>query len=364
MAELEHGGANAEGPRTPGATAEVRAALLRLRRASGLPVAFGGLLVDGTRLRIGELSGASTGSLAGLSVTTGNGLGGKALALSRPVTVTDYPASRTISHEYDGAVAAEGLRAVLAVPVIVGRQVRGVLYGALRQPVPLGDRTLHAAMGAARELERTLAVRDEAQRLLAEGRTGTAPTAGPAGAGASGAFAGPGGAADAAGAGAGALGGPGGPGGPGLLGGPGGPDGFGGPGPGGPGDRDGAGGVMSGAAWERVREAHARLRALAPRVADPELRDEVLAVCERLAEAGSAEPAAAHRGAPGGTGLAPRELDVLACVAAGATNADAAERLGVRPETVKAYLRSAMRRLGAHSRLEAVVAARRAGLLP
>ncbi|WP_327191793.1 LuxR C-terminal-related transcriptional regulator [Streptomyces xinghaiensis] len=362
MAELEHGGANAEGPRTPGATAEVRAALLRLRRASGLPVAFGGLLVDGTRLRIGELSGASTGSLAGLSVTTGNGLGGKALALSRPVTVTDYPASRTISHEYDGAVAAEGLRAVLAVPVIVGRQVRGVLYGALRQPVPLGDRTLHAAMGAARELERTLAVRDEAQRLLARGRTGTARAAGPAGAGAAGVFAGPGGAADAAGAGAGALGGPGGPGGSGL-GGPGGPDGFGGPGD--AGDPDGAGGVMSGAAWERVREAHARLRALAPRVADPELRDEVLAVCERLAEAGSAEPAAAdRRGAPGGTGLAPRELDVLACVAAGATNADAAERLGVRPETVKAYLRSAMRRLGAHSRLEAVVAARRAGLLP
>nr|WP_037681666.1 LuxR C-terminal-related transcriptional regulator [Streptomyces albus] len=330
--------------------------MLRLRRASGLPVAFGGLLVDSTRLRIGELSGAATDSLQGLSVTTGNGLGGKALALSRPVTVTDYPASRTISHEYDGAVTAEGLRAVLAVPVIVGRQVRGVLYGALRRPVPLGDRTLHAAMGVARELERTLAVRDEAQRLLAERRTGAA--------GAAGAFAGPG-AGDGmpggmrGGTPGGASGTSGRPGSPGDRRAPG------GPGPaGGPGDAGGTGGAMSGAAWERVREAHARLRALAPRVADPELRDEVLAVCERLAEAGSADPGAGGRGAPGGTGLAPRELDVLACVAAGATNADAAERLGVRPETVKAYLRSAMRRLGAHSRLEAVVAARRAGLLP
>ncbi|NJQ03843.1 helix-turn-helix transcriptional regulator [Streptomyces sp. PLAI1-29] len=128
-------------------------------------------------------------------------------------------------------------------------------------------------------------------------------------------------------------------------------------GPGGP------GGPMAVAAWERVREAHARLRALAPRLADPGLRDEVLAVCEQLAEAGPDGPAPPG---PAGriTGLAPRELDVLACVAAGATNADAAHRLGVRPETVKAYLRSAMRRLGAHSRLEAVVAARRAGLLP
>jgi DNA-binding CsgD family transcriptional regulator len=57
-------------------------------------------------------------------------------------------------------------------------------------------------------------------------------------------------------------------------------------------------------------------------------------------------------------------VDVLACVAAGATNGGAAARLGLRPETVKGYLRSAMRKLGAHTRLEAVVAARRAGLLP
>jgi LuxR family transcriptional regulator, regulator of acetate metabolism len=62
--------------------------------------------------------------------------------------------------------------------------------------------------------------------------------------------------------------------------------------------------------------------------------------------------------------LAPREVDVIACVASGATNAVAGERLGLRPETVKSYLRSAMRKLGAHTRLEAVVAARRAGLLP
>ncbi|MBQ0986829.1 helix-turn-helix transcriptional regulator [Streptomyces sp. F63] len=215
-------------------------------------------------------------------------------------------------------------------------------------------------MGAARELERTLAVRDEAQRLLAEGRAGAA-----------GAFAG--GTAGVAGGASGAPDGvrapggmPGGPGGMGAVAVPGASRAPGAPAlaAGDPGDRGTRGGAMPGAAWERVREAHARLRALAPRVADPELREEVLAVCERLAEAGSAEPWAERHQAPGGPGLAPRELDVLACVAAGATNADAAQRLGVRPETVKAYLRSAMRRLGAHSRLEAVVAARRAGLLP
>ncbi|MGI5193838.1 response regulator transcription factor [Streptomyces sp. CA-288835] len=266
---------------------EMRGALIRLRRATGLPVAFGGLVEpDRGQMRISELNGNRTTALSGLAVTSGNGLGGKTVALARPCAVTDYSLSRQISHEYDAAVAAEGLRSVLAVPVVVRRRVRGVLYGALRTAQPLGDRTLTAAVEAARDVEQSLVVRDEAQGLLAAAREPEA-----------------------------------------------------------------------GAAWEQVREAHGALRALAPRVADPELRAELLAVCDTLAEA----PAPV---ADGGVRITPRELDVLVCVAGGATNAVAAERLGLRPETVKAYLRSAMRKLEAHTRLEAVVAARRAGLLP
>lgn len=277
-----------------GEAAELRAALLRMRRTSGLPVAFGGLLPEPRRLRITELSGTATASLQGLTVTTGNGLGGKTIALSRPLAVTDYSTSRVISHEYDAAVAAEGLRSVLAVPVVVRRRVRGVLYGALRHPLALGDRPVSAAVEAARELEQSLVVRDEADRLLSTCRQ---PTAGDP------------------------------------------------------------------AAWEEVREAHGELRALAGRVADPLLRQELLAACGRLA---AATGAAGGRRSPTGqpVALSSRELDVLACVASGATNAAAADRLGLRPETVKSYLRSAMRKLGAHTRLEAVVAARRAGLLP
>ncbi|MGW7412421.1 response regulator transcription factor [Streptomyces sp. NPDC054863] len=269
----------------------MRSALLRLRRATGLPVAFGGLLRDPRELRIGELSGAATQALQGLRISTGIGLGGKAVALSRPCAVTEYLSSRHISHEYDAAVTAEGLRSVLAVPVIVRRRVRGVLYGALRTPLPLGDRVATAVLDAAREVEQSLAVRDEVRRLLEVTRE---PRIGPG-------------------------------------------------------------------AWEEVREAHAELRALAPRVMDPLLRGELLAVCGKLASSWQpAEPPERdHR-----ISLTPRETDVLACVASGATNAAAGERLGLRPETVKGYLRTAMRKLGAHTRLEAVVAARRAGLLP
>ncbi|MFF7852951.1 LuxR C-terminal-related transcriptional regulator [Streptomyces sp. NPDC007904] len=269
---------------------EIRGALARLRRATGLPVAFGGLVEPGRRhVRISELSGTATPALRALAVTSGNGLGGKAVALARPCAVTDYSVSRQISHEYDLAVAAEGLRAVLAVPVVVRRRVRGVLYGALRAAQPLGDRTLGLAVQAARDVEQALVVREEAGELLAAAR----PEPDPA----------------------------------------------------------------SGVARERMREAHAALRALAPRIADPALRAELLGACALLTTGAGTAPSAAVR-------LTPREVDVLACVAAGATNAVAAERLGVTAETVKGYLRAAMRKLGARTRGEAVVAARRAGWLP
>lgn len=105
---------------------EIRRALVRLRRTTGLPVAFGGLVESGRpQIRISELSGTATTSLLALAVTSGNGLGGRTVALARPCAVADYPQSRQISHEYDAAVAAEGLRSVLAVPVVVRRRVRG-----------------------------------------------------------------------------------------------------------------------------------------------------------------------------------------------------------------------------------------------
>ncbi|SDJ60458.1 helix-turn-helix domain-containing protein [Streptomyces indicus] len=281
----------------------LRSALVRLRRDTGLPVALGGLLHDRLksppapgsqrgRLRIDEVSGTYSSALQGIGIATGSGLGGKTVALSRPCAVVDYQEARHISHEYDAVVAAEGLRSVLAVPVIVRRQVRGVLYGALRAPRPMGERILTAAVAAARDVEQALVVREEAQALLMAARE---PAVG----------------ADA---------------------------------------------------WERVREAHSALRALAPKLDDPLLRAELEAVYGTLASAADSS-VRAGRPAPE-VRLAPREVDVLACVALGATNAAAAERLGLGAETVKGYLRSAMRKLGARSRWEAVVAARRAGLLP
>jgi DNA-binding CsgD family transcriptional regulator len=108
--------------------------------------------------------------------------------------------------------------------------------------------------------------------------------------------------------------------------------------------------------WEQVREAHAELRSIARQVADPDLRRRLEGVCERLTRPDSQHVA--------GSPLSPRELDVLALIAVGCGNAEVAQRLGLLPETVKSYLRNAMSKLGTHSRMETVVAARRGGYLP
>lgn len=288
-------------------TDEIRKALPTLRRGTGLPVVFGGAVgepVDGIRsLRITELMGTNTDSLRGLAVRSGFGLGGKAIQLGRPACVGDYSTAESITHEYDTHVSAESICTILAVPVIVRRQVRGVLYAAIRQRVALGDRPLIAAVTVARDVEQDLAVRDEAHRSIAELQRVAAQ---PASAGA---------------------------------------------------DSTGSDSVR----LEELRHLHAELRGLADRITDKEVRDRMLVACARLAATAASSSLAPDEPRPS---LSPRELDVLSCVAIGCTNASTAHQLGLLPETVKSYLRSAMRKLGSHTRLEAVATARRYGLLP
>jgi DNA-binding NarL/FixJ family response regulator len=61
--------------------------------------------------------------------------------------------------------------------------------------------------------------------------------------------------------------------------------------------------------------------------------------------------------------LSPRERAALELIAAGATNREAAEKLGVEPETVKTLLARAFRKLGARRRAEAVANAKALGIL-
>lgn len=105
----------------------------------------------------------------------------------------------------------------------------------------------------------------------------------------------------------------------------------------------------------RVRELHAELRAIIATTTEPAVRRRLSALITRLSE-----PAVT----PSALELTPRELDVLAMVALGCANGEAAERLGLTLQTTKSYLKSAMSKLDSHTRGEAVHAAHRAGVLP
>jgi DNA-binding CsgD family transcriptional regulator len=64
-----------------------------------------------------------------------------------------------------------------------------------------------------------------------------------------------------------------------------------------------------------------------------------------------------------GPELTPRQRETLRLLAAGYSTQETAERLGVAAETARNHIRAILRRLDVHTRLEAVVAARRLGLL-
>ena len=267
----------------------LRAELRRVAEESGMPLTFGGEGHDDTLL-LTEFFGARTGGMRGLAVLPSAGLGGATVVARRPMSVADYRRAATITHDYDGPVLQEGIKSILAVPVVVEGRSRAVLYGAYRAAAPIGDRTAELMIASARRLSRELHIRDEVDRRL---RLRDAHLAGMS-----------------------------------------------------------AGRV----ATEEVREVHAQLRRLAAEPsAPPALAAQMRVLAERLARGRSGGPAVA---------LSPRELDVLAQVALGCSNAEAAKRLSLKPETVKSYLHSATVKLGAHTRHEAVAKARRARLLP
>jgi DNA-binding CsgD family transcriptional regulator len=248
--------------------------LTRLRTVTGLPIVLGGTARRGSggwRLVLDRLEGNSGDSLRGLVVQSGKGLGGCVLRSRTPLRVNDYAATMAITHEYDHAVRQEGLTSVFAVPVLVRGDIGAVLYGAVREGGPIGDRTVRSALVVAAQLQR-----DVENRL----RRGPA---------------------------------------------------------------------------RRSREALAELTALIRDTTDPVLR----ARLERIRADLSGAPVRLEVT----PSLAPREIDVLRLAEVGANNLEIAAQLGLSLETVKAYLRSAMRRLEVHNRTAAAHRARLTGLL-
>ncbi|GLY31939.1 LuxR family transcriptional regulator [Kineosporia sp. NBRC 101731] len=120
-----------------------------------------------------------------------------------------------------------------------------------------------------------------------------------------------------------------------------------------------------------TRRMFAQLRCLAGATSDPEakrhLQQKASLLLEGLSPSGlssssTSRPRRSRVVYP--QHLTGREVDVLAVVGVGATNSEAAERLGVTTETVKGYLRTAMHKLQATNRYSAVQSARQQRFIP
>lgn len=151
---------------TVGSEADLVAQAVRdLTRRTRFPVAFGGLL-DSGEVPVTAIVGSRTRSLEGLRVQPRRGLGGRAMTELRPRMTHDYGASRQITHDYDGFILGEGLRTLLAIPVIVSGRPRGVLYAGAWEMPPAGGVTTAPALQIADALAAELRIREEVERRL------------------------------------------------------------------------------------------------------------------------------------------------------------------------------------------------------
>lgn len=140
-------------------------AVQQARLQSGLPVAFAGR-VDRGCIRISDMAGNRTASLHRLALAPDTGLGGRALTFGRPVSVSDYARAKAITHQYDAAVAHEGLRAIVAVPIGVRDDVVAVIYAGARSAIRLGDRVVDSLVAIGRDMARDLGRQAEQRRQI------------------------------------------------------------------------------------------------------------------------------------------------------------------------------------------------------
>ncbi|MFE3002771.1 response regulator transcription factor [Nocardia sp. NPDC059246] len=241
-------------------------------------------------MEITDSTGVRTRSTMNLMVRNGEGLGGKALQLARPVSVADYISAEGITHVYDHAVRPEAIATLAALPIFVDRAPRILIYLGSRTHVHLGARWFDSFTPFVRRIERDIAVEDEVVRRLRLLRAATEA------------------------------------------------------------DRP----ELS---RSDLHDIAKELADLAGQIDDATVRARIEAVGNRFAPI----PAPPASVAP--SSLTSREIDVLRQVARGLSNREVAEALRLRPDTIKSYLKTAMRKLQAGNRVQAILAAGERGLI-
>jgi signal transduction histidine kinase len=156
----------------------VRRIVAALPQLVGVDIAWVGEPTGADQVVLRHTVNSTSGLIEGLVVPVGAGLGGRVLAARRPLWVSDYCAAPDISPHFKCQVAAEGIKAMIALPIISDGRLLGVLYAANRHDTAFGDRitcaleqvatrTATAEVVAERARNATEVAVDEERRRLA-----------------------------------------------------------------------------------------------------------------------------------------------------------------------------------------------------
>jgi signal transduction histidine kinase len=116
----------------------------RVPQLSGVDVAWVGEPDGADGLVLQHAVNVVTDGVDGLVVPVGTGLGGQVFAQRRPLWVRDYLSAPYATQLFRTQAEAEGVKAMIAVPILHEGNLLGVLYGANRQMTDFGDRTAGA----------------------------------------------------------------------------------------------------------------------------------------------------------------------------------------------------------------------------
>jgi LuxR family transcriptional regulator, regulator of acetate metabolism len=140
-----------------------RSILDRLPGEVGIDVAFIGELDHTGNIILGHAVRTRTDAVDGLVVPPGIGLGGRVMKTGRPEWVANYPVGAGLIRPFSADADREGIKGMLAVPLVHAGRWLGVLYGADRAEGRYGDLAVKALEAAAARAANAAAVAERAR---------------------------------------------------------------------------------------------------------------------------------------------------------------------------------------------------------
>ena len=140
-----------------------RAILDRLPGDIGVDVAWIGEVDPSGDIVLGHAVRTRTDAVEGLVVPPGVGLGGLVMQTGRPAWVADYPSASDLIRQFSRQAEREGVRGMIAVPLVHGGRPLGVLYAADRSESHYGDLAVTALEAAAARAANAAVVAERAR---------------------------------------------------------------------------------------------------------------------------------------------------------------------------------------------------------